>query len=92
MADAQGGQGECPFQLWDLTKDQRIVWDHAYRSGYLAGHEAGWEAADAHSAFLTRRAAEIVHKAADLDEHDPDEAARQQVAQDEQRRRLGWAG
>lgn len=82
---------EAPFILPELSADQRVVWDLAYRSGYLAGHEAGWEAADAHSAFLTRRAAEIVHRMADIPEHDPDEAARVRVAQDEQRRRLGWA-
>jgi hypothetical protein len=81
---------ECPFQLYDLTRDQRIVWDWAYKTGYLHGHEAGWTAADAHANFLTRRAAEIVHSMATVDEIDEDEQARLRVAQDEQRRRLGW--
>ena len=81
---------EPPFQLWELSKDQKIVWDWAWRSGYLQGHEDGWSAADAHANFLTRRAAKIVHSMADVPEVDADEAARIKVARDEQRRRLGW--
>ena len=94
MADQQqafpGADNEPPFQMQDLSRDQRIVFDWAFHTGYLQGHEAGWAAADAHAAFLSRRAAEIVHKAATMPPHDPDEAARLRVAQDEQRRRLGW--
>lgn len=80
----------APFSLTDLSPDQKVVWREAYQSGYLAGHEAGWLAADAHANALTRRAAEIVHRMATIPEIDPEEQARLRVAADEARRRLGF--
>lgn len=49
-----------PIDLLTLTPRERDVWDAAYLSGYLAGHEAGAEWADRHAAALHYRAVRVV--------------------------------
>lgn len=83
---------ECPFNLTELTADQRIVWDWAFRTGYVQGHEAGWQAADDAAAGVFRRATAVVHAMADLPAVDEDERARIIVARDEARRRITKRG
>ncbi|MFQ6172563.1 hypothetical protein ACK8HX_13220 [Oryzobacter sp. R7] len=65
------------LDLLALTPRERDVWDAAYLSGYLAGHEKGWEAADQHAAALHRRAVRVVRAMASIPErdHEADRAA-----------------
>jgi hypothetical protein len=87
VADTSPADEGPPFYLTELSRDQQVVWDAAYQSGYLAGHEAGWQAADDHAAAMFSRAARIVRRHADL----PDLTAEQQVEVAEAKRRLGAA-
>lgn len=52
--------------LLTLTPREREVWDAAHTSGYLAGHEAGWKAADDHAAEVHYRAVRVVHTMASI--------------------------
>lgn len=96
MADTSPSQRECPFYYTELTRDQQVIWDYAFQSGYLAGHEAGWEQADAHAAALYQRARRIALSLADwpVQSELPDEriekipTAEEQVAAAEAQRYL----
>ena len=88
LPDADFQEESCPFELWDLTPDQMVVWRWAYHFGRLGGLRDGWTAADEHAARLHDRAYSIVQEAANWPNKDPEERARIRVAQDEMRWRL----
>ena len=62
--------------LLTLTPREREVWDTAYLSAYLAGHEAGARWADEHAAALHFEAVRVVRRMAGLPEIDPEESRR----------------
>ena len=57
--------------LITLSPRERQVWDAAYLSGYLAGHDSGWHAADAAATQTHRRAVRTVHAIAAIPPRDP---------------------
>lgn len=62
--------------LLNLTPREREVWDTAYLSAYLAGHEAGARWADEHAAALHYEAVRVVRRLAGMPEIDPEESRR----------------
>ena len=68
--------------LLNLTPRERVVWDAAYLSAYLAGHEAGARWADEHAAALHYEAVRVVRRLAGLPEVDPAESARRKALRD----------
>lgn len=79
---------ECPFDLTELTRDQQVVWDWAYKTGFMHGHEDGWKAADEEAAFIFQRAARMTARAANAPAETEEERRLRLVAQDEMRWRL----
>jgi len=77
--------GTGVLDLVRLAPRDRRIWDDAYLSGYLAGHEAGIRFADDRAATLHREAVRVVHALADVEPADPARA----VARDAERARLG---
>ena len=77
MAAFDPNRAGRPIDLLALTPRERDVFDAAYLSGYLAGHEKGWEAADEHAAALHYRAVRVAHSMASIPErdHEADRAA-----------------
>lgn len=73
--------------LLALMPRERDVWDAAYLSGYVTGHEAGARWADEHAAAMQREAVRIVRRMAGLPEVDPEESARRLAA-----REARWSG
>ena len=63
--------------LLNLTGRERGVWDCAYLSGYLAGHDAGWRAADANAERAHRAAYRIVQNAAKYEPFEVSELKRE---------------
>lgn len=67
---------EGHVDMLNLTPRDRIVWDAAHLTGYLAGHEAGVKWADDRAATLHREAVRVVRRMAGLPEVDPEDSAR----------------
>ncbi len=59
-----------PVDVLTFTVRDREVWDQAYLSGYCAGHEAGWKAADDAAAAAFNLAVRVVRLAATLPPRD----------------------
>ncbi|GAA4402946.1 hypothetical protein GCM10023168_13990 [Fodinibacter luteus] len=76
------GENRPAVDLVSLTTRERDVWDAAYLSGYLAGHEAGARWADERGAELHREAVRIVHRMAGLPEVDPEDTRRRALARE----------
>lgn len=72
------------IDLLTLTPRDREVWDAAYLSGYLLGHEAGAKWADERAASLHREAVRIVRAMAGIEPRDP-QADRTRAAEREAR-------
>lgn len=73
---------EPPVDMLSLSPRDRVVWDAAYLSGYVAGHEAGARWADDHAAAMQREAVRIVHRMAGLPEVDPEDSRRRMAARE----------
>ena len=71
---------ERNIDLLTLTPRERDVWDAAYLSAYLAGHEAGATWADERAATLFQNAVAIVHRMAGMPEVDPEDSRRRAAA------------
>jgi len=67
---------EPAVDMLRLSPRDRVVWDAAYLSGYVTGHEAGARWADEHAAALHYEAVRIVRRMAGLPEIDPEESRR----------------
>lgn len=70
---------EGHVDMLNLSPRDRIVWDAAHLTGYLAGHEAGVKWADDRAASLHTEAVRVVRRMAGLPEVDPSESARRKA-------------